>query len=392
MVLARERSSTEQYEMDESQMARAVILTRRARLATGSGVLLAALLVGYAAVLSLARATPALFPGQQLSDAVPGALAAALPAAPKGLGDLVPDSLAVSEPDASSVFNRPIQFLVVGFDRRPDQFDPAAYNTDTILIVSVHPATKEMRVLSIPRDLYIRIYSANGSWYEDRVNSSFGVGAAGGRGFDAGLQQLAGDLEKNLGLRIDQYIAVDIRSAEQLVDAIGGIDVQIPPALAVPDGLWYSNDDRTPVYLYFPPGSQHLDGYSAVAFSRTRSPDDDFQRIQRQQVVIAAIVSRAFSGGFLRNPIALWNAYDDSVWHNVPSGKLPGYALLLKQTQGKVSFFSLADPVAGVDTVSGFTNQYGAAVLRWNRDNARYWVETVTSPAPLPARVPPKVR
>ena len=384
--------------MDESTMARAVILTSRRRLATGGSVLFAALLFGYAALFSLARATPALFPGQRLSDALPGAVSAALPSVPGDLAGLVPGALTISEPDASSVFNRPIQFLVVGFDRRPDQLDPASYNTDTILIVSVHPATREMRVLSIPRDLYIRVYNSDGSFYEDRVNASFGAGAAKGRGYDAGMQQLQSDLEKNLGIRIDNYLAVDIPAAERLVDAIGGVDVQIPSDLAVPDGLWYSNDDRTPAYLYFPPGLQHLDGYSAVAFSRTRSPDNDLQRIRRQQVVMAAVVSRAFSGGFLRDPLGLWNAYDETVRNNVPPGKLPGYALLLKQTKGRVSFFSLSDPVAGVPTVSEFTTRFGASVLRWDRDNAKYWVERLTSPAALPppdaaaSQEPPKAR
>ncbi|MCC7363865.1 MAG: LCP family protein [Dehalococcoidia bacterium] len=342
-------------------------------------VICASLATTYTAVASLARVTPALFPGQQLSDIVPNAVTN-IPVVSELPKQVIPKQVIITEPDASSIFNRPIQFLVVGIDRREGQDYAAAYNTDTIMVASVHPVTKEIRVLSIPRDLYVTIHAPSGEEYQDRINASFGVGVGSTNDWEAGLEQLAKDVELNFEIEIDHYVAVDIVSAERLFDAMGGIDVSIPYEIAVPDGLWYSNDDKTPEYLYFPAGPQHLDGYHAVAFSRVREPDDDLHRIRRQQVVMQAFVSKAFAGGFLKDPLAMWDAYGDAVHNNVPTGKMAGYGLLLKQTRGNMSVFSLADPVAGIPTISDFRSPYGAAVLRWNEENARYWFDRIINP------------
>jgi len=166
---------------------------------------------------------------------------------------------------------------------------------------------------------------------------------------------------------------MDFRGVAQVVDAVGGIDITIPDELAIYK-WWYSDDDRDHRLISIPSGQQHLDGYMSVAFSRNRDPSD-LARIQRQQMVIQAAMTQAFTQGVLspsRWP-GMWDAYHDTIGTNVPNGRLPGYANLLRETRGRVTTYSVAEPVAGRSTVwDGYLD--GAAVLFWHPENVRYWI------------------
>lgn len=329
----------------------------------------------WAALIVLARVTPALFPGQTLDLAVPPAVAGYLPPVP------VPAPLKVEPPGPESVYNRPIVVLAVGVDSRPKTGDLAAVNTDTIMLANIDPLLKEVKVLSIPRDLLIRINNADGSMYEDRVNTSFANGAAEGGGVSGGMRQLETDLERALGIRIDYWSQVDFRGAARLFDAIGGIDVVVPGDLAI-DEWWYSDDDENGKWLAFPPGAQHLNGYEAVAFARLREADDDLHRIRRQQLVLEAAVRQALGGGLLNDPAKAWSSYGESVRTNVPGAKVPGLALLARQTQGRLTTYSLADPVNGAASVVDVRLRSGAQVLRARPEALAYWTRLVFGQQP----------
>ncbi len=312
------------------------------------------------ALALLARVLPALFPGQSLP------LAEALPLEPLG----------VTSPGPESVFNRPIVILMAAVDARPGQpTGLAAVNTDTIMLARVDPIARDIRVLSVPRDLFMEVTYEDGSTGTERINSSFAQ-VAGERGASAGMANLSHDLERDLGISIDYWVMVDFRGAEKVIDALGGIDVVIPEELSVKD-WWYSDDDVTHKQLSFPPGPQHLDGYHAVAFARLRAPDDDLHRIKRQQLVLQAAMEAAFTGGAMNEPLSLWKAYGPAFKTNVPSARLPGYALLAKQTQGMLETYSLADPVNGAPAVEDRTLRSGAEVLVAVPEALRYWVDFV---------------
>lgn len=319
-----------------------------------------AIACGWAALALLVRVLPALFPGQ----AIP--LPEALPLEPLG----------VASPGPESVFNRPIVVLMAAVDTRPGQATGlAAVNTDTIMVARIDPIAKDIRVLSVPRDLFMDVTYDDGSRGTERINSSFAQ-VAGERGASAGMANLQHDLEQDLDISIDYWVMVDFRGAERVIDALGGVDVVIPDDLAM-ENWWYSDDDVTHKLLSFPPGPQHLDGYHAVAFARLRAPDDDLHRIKRQQIVLEAAMQQAFRAGAMADPLGLWNAYGSAFKTNVPSAKLPGYALLAKQTRGALETYSLADPVNGAPAVEDRTLRSGAEVLVAVPDALRYWVDEV---------------
>ncbi|HEX6031641.1 MAG TPA: LCP family protein [Tepidiformaceae bacterium] len=341
-------------------------VTRGTRFLFSGALLFLSLTSAYTSLALLARITPALFPGQTLEDVLPNAL---------------PTGGIAKGASADSVFNRRINLLVMGIDTRPDQLENAgltteeryAGRTDTLMVASVDPVTKSTNFLSFPRDLVIDVYPEKGRPYKTRINESFLEGLQRDGKVESGAEQVERDLQKNFGIELDYWVLLDFRGVEKLVDAVGGVDVDVPEELAIP-GWWYSDDDKDHKFITIDAGRQHLDGYMAVAFSRNRDPND-LARIQRQQLVLQAAIAKSFAQGLLspsRWP-GLWSAYKDTVQTDVPSGRLPGYANLLRSTSGRINTFSIGDPVGGRATVWD-GNLGGAAVLYWDPDNVRYWI------------------
>ncbi|MEO6396942.1 MAG: LCP family protein, partial [Tepidiformaceae bacterium] len=323
----------------------------------------------YTGVAMLARVYPALFPGKVLFD-VPI------------LAQLDSISLGIKTPDDTSVFNQRINLLVLGVDKRAGlAYQPDEGNlTDTIMIATIDPIQKSVALLSLPRDMEIDITLPNGFKYEDRINTSYGVGVKEGKTPDAGFRQIAGDIKVNFGIDIDHWLILDFVGVEKLINSVGGVDVVIPEDLAVPEG-WYSNDDEHAIYLAFPPGPVQLDGYRAVAFGRYRETDNDLKRVKRQQLVVMAALGKVFQLGLLNNPLEIWDAYNSTVKTDIPRSRMPGYGLLLKATNGRIKSYSLGDPVNGVDTLTEATSRYGAAVLHWNHENVQYILSQVFTKA-----------
>ncbi len=334
----------------------------------------------YSSIALLARVTPALFPGKDLTS-----LGFIRPLAKLDL-PVVP----IKAPSDSSVFNKRINLLILGVDKRPSYGDDgqplpipegenAGYLTDTIMIATVDPIAKTSAILSFPRDMQIDIHTKD-FVYEDRINTSYGVGVRAGKTVGAGIEQLKLDMKENFGIDIDHYVILDFKGVEKLVNAVGGVEVDIPYDLSVPN-WFYSDDDLNGVWVSFPSGINKLDGYNAVAFGRHREYDSDLKRVKRQQLVLKAALSKVFSLHLLNDPLGLYDAYNSTVRTDVPKAKMPGYALLLKDTNGKLETYSLGDPVNDVPTLTGITTAGGAAVLLWNPENVQYWLNKVFTKA-----------
>lgn len=329
----------------------------------------------YTSLALLARVTPALFPGRSLTDL--GII--------RPIANLNTPLVSISNPGDNSVLRKRINLLVLGVDKRPGyQFEDNAnsgYLTDTIMVATIDPVAKTAAALSFPRDLWIDVARpAPGRDTQRRINESFHYGVMDTGSIRGGVEELKADLKLNFGIEIDHYVILDFEGVEFLVDAIGGVDVDIPPDLAVP-AWFYSNDDIHGVWVEFPPGPNHLDGYHAVAFGRHREYDSDLKRVKRQQLVLQAALAKAFQLDMLRDPAGLWNAYASTVKTDIPYAKFPGYLDLLRTTNGRLKTYSLGDPVNDVPTVTGFTTAGGAAVLAWNPENVQYWLNQVFTKA-----------
>ena len=341
----------------------------------------------YASAAMLTRVWPALFPGHQLADVyIPGVSDVIDHVTP-----VLPAVVKPSQPGENSSFNKRINLLVIGVDKRPDQRDEDAYNTDTLMILTIDPLSKRSAALSIPRDMWVDIHPPEGGSYKGRINSSYAAGYLRGKSFEAGADQLKRDIKMDFGIDIDNWVWLDFKGVEKLIDELGGVDVDIPSDLRVPnyDGKWYySDDDKNAKYIAFPPGQQHLDGYNAVAFGRYRD-DSDLYRVKRQQLVLQTALAKGLSLNFLDvfKMYSLYDAYSQTVHTDLAKTEMAGYAPLIKETNGRMDLYSLGDPVNGRDTLFGFTTEDGAAVLKYDPQNVQAIINQAFTPAKYSASV-----
>ncbi len=335
------------------------------------GILTLFLTSAYSSTALFARVYPALFPGQTLGGSL--RVSAIVPPLP-GLS-------AVTKPNTQSAFNDNITLLIIGVDRRPYYREEDGYLTDVVMLATMDPIGKTVNFLSFPRDMWIDIHTDKFT-YQDRINTSYGVGFRAGGGFDAGAKQVERDVLENFGVKVDYWLLLDFTGVQKLIDSIGGIDIDVPYELQVGD-WFYSDDDINGRWISFPPGVQHLDGYHAVAFGRHRAYDNDFQRIKRQQLVVQTAIRTVFAQGLLeQNPFELWDIYSQTVRTDMSKTRMAGLIPLLRQTQARTRMFSVADAVNGTPTLQGHTTAGGAAVQLWNPENVQYWIsQTFTKAA-----------
>ena len=176
--------------------------------------------------------------------------------------------------------------LAIGTDRRNDDY---VYGlSDVMRLVHVDFITPKVSVLTIPRDLWVEVpgISEHHGITHSKLNQSYfyGTEAMGyydGPGGGAGL--LARTLELNFGLRVENYIVVNMRTFEDMIDAVGGISIYLPYAI---DGTLV--EDPRDDMGYFPEGWNYLSGEDAVKFARIRKIDSVFQRDNRQTQVLCA--------------------------------------------------------------------------------------------------------
>lgn len=234
-------------------------------------------------------------------------------------------------PDFADI-NERINIVLLGLDQRRDEPDDQPYRTDTVMILTIDPYSKTAGAFSIPRDTLVQIPDGYGGYTEDRINVAYELGEYMYRGYPGGGAGLVKDtIEYNFEIPIDHYVVLNFNSFIEIVDELGGITVDVPEYVYDPA---YSDCNRCAYrYVEFVPGPQQLDGETALAYARLRHSDNDFKRIERQQLVIKAMARRASDIGVLlgSNPINLYKKYKESVKTDISDIRAAGLALLGKQ-------------------------------------------------------------
>jgi len=169
--------------------------------------------------------------------------------------------------------------LVMGID--DDGTDVATSHTDMMMILSVDPATHSGAMLSIPRDLFMPI---PGESDMQRVNTAFELGELKQPG--GGPKLAMQTVQYNLGIPVNNYVLFTFQAVVSLIDAVGGVDVNVPKAI---DDEQYPGPNNGFDPLRIPAGLIHMDGELALKYVRTRHDDSDFERTHRQQDVILAV-------------------------------------------------------------------------------------------------------
>jgi LCP family protein required for cell wall assembly len=229
-----------------------------------------------------------------------------------------------------------------------------AFLSDSIMVVSIQPQASgppQVAEISVPRDWYVPIDLGNGHKYDGRINEAYSDGQTNTypnradifKGDMGGGTLANATLEKVLGIHIDHFVGIDFHAFQYAVDAVGGVDVVVEHTFTdymYPHGECDTGDCAL-MTVHFNAGPQHMDGATALIYSRSRHSSDngegtDFARSRRQQIVLQALKQKMVSiNGIAKLPDVL--------------GALGGHVLT---DMGIGDAKSLYDLVKGVDSAT----------------------------------------
>ncbi|MFK5655736.1 LCP family protein [Lactobacillus delbrueckii subsp. bulgaricus] len=241
---------------------------------------------------------------------------------------------------------KPISILVLGVDQGLEGRNDKG-NSDTIILVTVNPTTKKATMTSIPRDTLTEILgeTSNTSYYMFKINSAYQFGGSSGS---------VKTVSAMLNVPINYYVEVNMKALESLVNALGGVDVNVP--------FSFSYD-----WCDFKKGKQHLDGRHAIAYARMRydDPRGDYGRQLRQRQIIQAVVKKGLSVNGLVNYQKLLKVFAKYVKTNLTFGDMTSLAINYRSAASNIS----SGYIQGHDaTISGTSLQIASTeeLQKWS--------------------------
>lgn len=267
-----------------------------------------------------------------------------------------------------------VNILLLGVDKRPEE---QYARTDTMILVTVDPATGKAGMLSIPRDLWVTIPG----YGENRINTAHYQGDK--NGYPGGGPALAmKTVQYNLGVPVHFYVRVDFDGFRRIVDTLGGIDINIPQTINDPK---YPDENYGYDPFYIEAGLRHLDGDMALKYARTRATSGaDFDRARRQQQVLFAIREKALAIDVVPKIPELWATMADTVQTDLQLVDILELAKLADEITGEDIRSEVIDHKMTVD----YRTNTGAQVLLPVREKIRPVVDVMFS-SPEPSGPPP---
>ena len=166
--------------------------------------------------------------------------------------------------------------MIMGIDEHIREDDPG--RSDTLMIATLDPKKNRAALLSIPRDTRVRIPR----YGFDKINAAYALG---------GKKLTQETVENFLGTPMDHYVAIKTSSFCRIIDAIGGVDIDVEKRMFYEDP-W---DDNGGLVIDLKPGPQHMDGKTAITYVRYRDEEGDIGRVKRQQKFMKAVMDQVTS-------------------------------------------------------------------------------------------------
>lgn len=228
-----------------------------------------------------------------------------------------------------------LNVLLLGSDAGPGRW---SMRPDAIILVSIDIATGRVAAFSVPRYTRnvplpepaadaVKCRCLSDDWFNalyvyanQHPNLFPGEGETEHGLTIRGLNAMSGASEALFGVHLDGMVVANLNGFIKVVDAMGGIDINIPEP--VYDSHYPNPDGSGNMEIYFKAGEQHLDGWHALAYGRTRHQDSDVGRMRRQQQVISAI-QRKLSCDIVGKLPALLEVARDTLWTNLPLEDVP---------------------------------------------------------------------
>jgi len=207
-----------------------------------------------------------------------------------------------------------INIMVMGVDERSDDVG----RSDTLFVLTVDTNTKEVAMLSIPRDTRVKIPGK--SW--DKINAAY---AYGGKK----LAQQA--VEGLLGIKIDHHIEINIAGFKKIIDAMGGVTIDVEKRMYYNDPY----DDDGGLVIDLRPGVQHMDGRTAIQYVRYRDEDGDIGRVERQQKFLKAVLNEIASPSVITKIPAIIREVSSVVKSDMSTSEMLNLAKILNDASKK---------------------------------------------------------
>lgn len=232
---------------------------------------------------------------------------------------------------------RAMNILAIGTDSRANSY---LYGlADVTRVVRVDFVTPKVMILDFPRDLYVEIPEISHHYgiTHGKLNQAYlygnpGFGYYNGSGQGPGL--LARTLELNFGMSTDHYLAANMQTFVKIVDAVGGIDINLPYAV---DGR--SEEAGYSSSLYFHAGFHHLNGTQTLVLGRLR-PNGVFERSKQQNLILAALRDRLLTPSVLQNLPAIFSALSGFIQTDLDLEQLGWLSCLAPKVTKENIFFA----------------------------------------------------
>ena len=223
-----------------------------------------------------------------------------------------------------------VSILFVGVDDSENRGQGSDNSrSDALILATLNNETKTIKMLSIPRDSYVFIPKVG---YEDKITHAHAYG---------GTLATIDTVEKLLNVPIDYYVRMNFNAFIDVVDALDGIEAEVPYKLHEKDEF-----DRNSINLQ--PGLQHLNGSQALALARTRKQDSDIERGKRQQEILTAIINKVSSVSSITKYDDVIRALGDNMKTNMTFTEMKSFLSYLTQGMPRIDSLTLD----GVDDMS----------------------------------------
>lgn len=252
----------------------------------------------------------------------------------RGMTQIISPVLTAGEPKAKT------NVLLVGVDKD-------GYRTDTMMVATYNVDTKQITVMQLPRDTYV----PNNGRRDKKLNSAYFTG----------IDQLKKEVKLSYGMEIHKYVEVDIDAFKKLIDAIGGVEMDVPINMIY-------DDPTQDLHIYLKKGLQVLDGEKAEQFVRFRKNNDgsgyprgDLQRMEAQQAFITATVKQIVSGDGLKNINKLIKIALENVNTDMSFNEIYDYCSVVMASEQEIEFMEAPGVARMLSGGSYFIVDYGAA-------------------------------
>ncbi len=236
-----------------------------------------------------------------------------------------------------------VNIMLLGSDQRPYE---GGFRTDVILMVSINLKSQTINMISFPRDLYVVLPGL----YSDRINTAQARG---------GFPLLASTIEYNFGVRPDYYGMINLWGFQNLIDSLGGLNVQVGRTLS---------DHRTGYGTFtVNPGTVQMNGEMALWYVRSRYTTSDFDRTRRAQEVVIALARRLLSFDVVTKFPSLYEQFSGIIETNLPLSEITPLLPVADE------FFSgqIGNYAVGPSHVTNWITPGGSQVLLPNRSAIR---------------------